>query len=85
MDRRSQQAPEAPRTSLVLLSAGGRALSRKTEVLVDKELAADGVGGGAQSKGHDDGEGVQLRGDLLELSESLGDGVASLVLLGNGS
>lgn len=62
-----------------------RALSSETEVLIDDELAGDGVAGSAESEANNDSEGVQLRRDLLELSESLRDGVASLVLLGDGS
>lgn len=71
--------------ALTVVGAPRGTLSRQAEVLVDDELAADRVGGSAEGEANDDGEGVQLRRDLLELSESLRDGVAGLVLLGNGS
>jgi hypothetical protein len=51
-------------------------LSSETEVLVDDELAGNGVAGSAESEANNDSEGVQLRRDLLELSESLRNGVA---------
>lgn len=46
-------------SSLVALLAIGStrrgALSRQTQVLVDDELAGDGVGGGTEGKANDDG------------------------------
>lgn len=68
-----------------VLLAGGRALSSETQVLVDDELAGNRVTGSTESEANDNSERVQLRRDLLELSESLRDSVASLVLLGDGS
>jgi hypothetical protein len=37
-----------------MLSSRGSALSRQTKVLVDNELAADGVGGGTEREANDD-------------------------------
>jgi hypothetical protein len=59
-----------------VLLARGRALSSETQVLVDDELAGNGVTGSTESEANDDSERVQLRRDLLELSESLRDSVA---------
>jgi hypothetical protein len=63
-------------TVTVVCLARGGALSSETEVLVDDELAGNGVAGSTESEANNDSEGVQLRRDLLELSESLRDGVA---------
>ena len=71
--------------SVASIVAASRTLSGQTEVLINDELARDGVAGSAESEANDDSERVQLRRDLLELSETLRDGVASLVLLGDGS
>jgi hypothetical protein len=70
---------------LAVVSAGSRALAVETDGLVDHELADQGVAGSDTSNTDDESEREQLNGDVLELSETLGDGVASLVLLGNGS
>ena len=51
------------------------ALSVEAQSLVDVEFAAERVGGGSDGDGQDDAEGDQLRRNLLEGSQALGDGV----------
>jgi len=62
----------APYLSLVVLLL---ARARQAQRLVDVELAAEGIDGGADGGGQDDAERDQLRGDLLERAQALGDGV----------
>jgi hypothetical protein len=68
---------------LLILAAG--ALAGESQILVDHELADRRVGSGDEREGDDSGEGIQLERDLLDPAESLRDGVASLLLLGNWS
>jgi len=71
-------------TPLVVRSCG-RTLSGEPKVLVHEELPDDRVARGEDGKANDDSERPQLRRDLLELSQSLGDGMASLVFGGDRS
>jgi hypothetical protein len=68
-----------------VLGASARALARQAEVLVDNELADTGIAGEDDGEANDGSEREQLRRNILELAKTLGDGVASLVLLGNRS
>lgn len=66
----------------VFLPAGS-SLSDQAQVLVNDELADARVGRGKEGEDDDDGEGEKLQRDILELSQALGNGVTSLVLLGH--
>lgn len=54
-------------------------LSLQTQVLVDPELAGARVAGSEDGKSDDDSERPKFGRDLSELSQTLGDSVASLV------
>jgi hypothetical protein len=56
--------------ALVLLASSGQ-----TQSLVDDQVADERVARGADGDGQDDAEGDQLRGNLLEGAQTLGDGV----------
>jgi hypothetical protein len=60
----------------VLLASSGQ-----TKGLVDNELVDEGVGGGADSDSQDDSEGDQLRRNLLQGTQTLGDGVGCFVIV----
>jgi hypothetical protein len=67
--------------SILRLVVGLLALSGKAEGLVGHELATHAIGGSEDGGGEDDTEGDQLRRDLLEGAETLGDGVCCNRLL----
>lgn len=56
-----------------------RALTVKADGLVHHELADESVAGGETSQGNDESKGNQLDRDVLELSQTLGDGVSGLI------
>ena len=63
-------------------------LSVKSEGLVNGELATQAVDGSNDGSGQDDTEWYQLRGNLLERAQALGDRVGWMFLLvlgGSGS
>lgn len=68
---------------LVVLAGGSSiscaVLSLQTQVLVDPELAGARVAGSEDGKSDDDSERPKFGRDLSELSQTLGDSVASLV------
>jgi len=58
-------------------------LTGEAEVLVDEELAGYRVAGAEYGNNNDDTERPKLRGNVFELSQTLGDSVRALLLLGD--